>query len=243
MKKPRNKGGRWFWGMGRRSFDMTSQGIVASGFVALLLVAGTGGGCQSATIAVKEKWFGIAKRDQLVARVEDARESQEEAKKRFATALEEFQSLTGVPAGELEAKYRKLKSAYERCDSGAATVKERIASVKTVGEKLFAEWQSEIDGMSDASLKRLNGEQMRSTRVQYDRLINAMSAAESKMAPVLTAFKDRVTFLKGALNAQAISSLNTTLGEVQSDVNRLISEMNASIAEADEFIRQMKPAE
>lgn len=211
---------------------------------ALGLMAGVvGSGCQSATIAVKEKWFGIAKREQLVARVEDARGSQEQAKKQFASALEEFQSLNGGPPSELEGKYKKLKGAYERCDSAAGTVKSRIDSVKTVGEKLFSEWQGEVDGMSDPALKSANDQQLRSTRVQYDRLITAMSAAEAKMAPVLTAFKDRVTFLKGALNAQAVASLNTTLGQVQGDVNRLISEMNASIAEADEFIKQMKPAE
>ncbi|HYD00035.1 MAG TPA: DUF2959 family protein, partial [Phycisphaerales bacterium] len=129
------------------------------------------------------------------------------------------------------------------CAAAAEGVADRIDRVKTVGEKLFSEWQEEVDGMNDAALKRANDQQMRATRVQYDRLITAMSAAESKMAPVLTAFKDRVTFLKGALNAQAIASLNATFGQVQSDVNRLIAEMNASIAEADEFIRQLKPAE
>lgn len=222
---------------------MMFKSMRAAVVVGVLLAVSGGLGCQSATIAMKEKWFGIAKRDQLVARVEDAREDQEEAKQRFASALEEFQSLTGVPAGELESKYRRLKSEYERCESAAGTVKSRIESVETVGEKLFSEWKSEIEGMSDPSLKSLNAEQMRATRVQYDRLVAAMNGAESKMAPVLTAFKDRVTFLKGALNAQAVASLNTTLGQVQNDVNRLITEMNASIAEADEFIRQMKPAE
>jgi len=208
-----------------------------------VLAIGTCGGCQSASIAMKEKWFGIAKRSQLVARVEDARESQAEAKQEFASALEEFQSLVAVPPGELEGKYRKLRSGYDACAAAAEEVADRIDRVKTVGEKLFSEWKDEIGGMSDHALKSANDQQMRATRVQYDRLVSAMSAAESKMAPVLTAFKDRVTFLKGALNAQAIASLNATLGQVQSDVNRLIAEMNASIAEADEFIRQMKPAE
>lgn len=217
------------------------KSYVAAVVVAVALC--TMGGCQSASIAMKESWFGIAKREQLVARVEDARESQADAKVKFATALEEFQSLTGVPPSELEGKYKKLKASYERCVSSAESVKGRIDSVETVGEKLFDEWKGEVAGMSDPALKSANDQQMRATRVQYDRLITAMSAAESKMAPVLTAFKDRVTYLKGALNAQAIASLNSTLGQVQNDVSRLITEMNTSIAEADEFIKQMKPPE
>lgn len=197
-------------------------------------------GCQSTAIAMKENLFGIAKRDQLVARVKDARESQDDAKKEFTTALEEFQNLTGATGGELEARYRKLKSQYDRCDDAAKDVTARIGKVETVGNKLFGEWQGEIDQMNDPGLKSANDQQMRNTRMQYDRVVGAMHAAEGKMAPVLSAYRDRVLFLKGALNAQAIASLNTSLGQMQNDVNRLIGEMNASIAEADEFIKQMQ---
>ena len=56
---------------------------------ALVLVTLFGFGCSSATIAVKEK-LGIPKREQLVARVKDARDGQQEAKQQFASALDEF---------------------------------------------------------------------------------------------------------------------------------------------------------
>ena len=60
------------------------------------------------------------------------------------------------------------------------------------------------------------------------------------MRPVLAAFKDQVLYLKHNLNAQAISSLQETAANIESDVAELISAMNASIAEANEFIKQMK---
>jgi hypothetical protein len=63
-----------------------------------------------------------------------------------------------------------------------------------------------------------------------------MRAAESRMQPVLTAFKDRVLFLKHDLNAQAIASLAGTLGEIEIDVDQLIGEMESAIAEADALI-------
>jgi len=60
------------------------------------------------------------------------------------------------------------------------------------------------------------------------------------MQPVLTAFRDQVLFLKHNLNAAAIASLQTTAKGIESDVERLVAEMNASIAEADRFIKGMK---
>jgi hypothetical protein len=215
------------------------------GLIAVLLLGASSvmivqSGCQSASIAMKESVFGIAKREQLVARVQDARESQDEAKQQFATALDEFVALTGAPGGELEKRYAKLKKEYDRCETAASSVRGRIGKVETVGSKLFTEWTGEIATMTDPSLKFANQQQMDQTRVRYDQMVAAMKQAEAKMAPVLTAFRDRVTFLKGALNAQAIASLNASVGQMQSDVSRLIGEMNASIAEADEFIGQMK---
>ena len=48
--------------------------------------------------------------------------------------------------------------------------------------------------------------------------------------------RDRVLYLKHNLNARAIASLEGDLVSIRSDVEKLIREMNASIAEADAFL-------
>ena len=60
------------------------------------------------------------------------------------------------------------------------------------------------------------------------------------MDPVLTSFRDHVLYLKHNLNAQAIASLQGDLGGIESDVGRLIAEMEKSIAEAQSFIKTME---
>ena len=49
------------------------------------------------------------------------------------------------------------------------------------------------------------------------------------MQPVLRAFHDQVLFLKHNLNADAISSLQSTAAGIDTDVKQLIAEMEASI--------------
>ena len=66
-----------------------------------------------------------------------------------------------------------------------------------------------------------------------------MKRAESKIDPVLLAFRDQVLFLKHNLNAQAIASLHDELASVEADIALLIKEMEASITEADAFIKAM----
>jgi hypothetical protein len=63
--------------------------------------------------------------------------------------------------------------------------------------------------------------------------------AEQSMAPVLVKFRDHVLYLKHNLNAQAIASLKGEAISIQNDISRLIEDMNASIQQADSFIKQM----
>jgi hypothetical protein len=197
-----------------------------------------GFGCKSTYYAAWEK-LGYEKRDILVDRVEDARDEQNGAKQQFKTTLERFQELTNFSGGELEAKYKKLKSDYERCESRAAAVSDRIKAVESVGNDLFTEWRAEINQMESADLKARSEKLMNDTRVRYDQLIASMKNSEAKMKPVLSAFKDQVLFLKANLNAQAIANLKETAASIETDVQGLIRDMEASINEANAFIESM----
>jgi hypothetical protein len=194
--------------------------------------------CASTTIALKEK-LGYAKREQLVGRVKDARDEQTETKKQFESALAQFMAVTGAPGGDLEAKFNKLKAEYEASESQAQDVRGRIKDVENVADALFKEWEEELSQYSSDALRASSRRQLDDTKSQYQKLLAAMKAAESKMAPVLLAFKDQVLFLKHNLNARAIASLQSNVNQIQGDVTRLVAEMEASINEANQFIEQM----
>jgi hypothetical protein len=60
--------------------------------------------CQTAYYAAMEK-LGYPKRELLVSRVQQARDSQQAAKEQFQSALERFRAVVHFRGGELEAKY------------------------------------------------------------------------------------------------------------------------------------------
>ena len=201
-------------------------------------------GCASHRIAIAEK-FGYAKREQLVDRVQDARDGQVAAKQQFQSALKQFLATASVSNSEirdLESRYDKLNHEYERSESRAQEVHDRIVRVQQVAEALFKEWREELKQYSNKNLRNSSEKQLEDTQRQYDRLIGVMKAAESRMVPVLSAFKDQVLYLKHNLNARAISSLQQNAAQIQSDVTNLVREMEASIAAANSFIEQMQPS-
>ena len=85
--------------------------------------------CQSAYYSAWEK-VGVEKRDILVDRVVDAKESQEEAQQQFKSALDQFSQLINFDGGELQVVYDQLKDQYEASDESASRVSSRIAKLK-----------------------------------------------------------------------------------------------------------------
>ena len=195
-------------------------------------------GCQSAYYATMEA-MGHPKREILVDRVEDARDSQTEAKEQFVSALEKFGEVVQYTGGQLEEKYKQLNSEYEKSEKKAKAVSKRIVDVENVAEALFAEWQEELNQYSSDQLRQASQKKLQQTILKYNKLMSAMKKARDKISPVLSAFKDQVLYLKHNLNAQAIASLQDELDSVETDIAALVKEMEASIAEADAFINSM----
>lgn len=199
-------------------------------------------GCQSAYYGAMEK-VGYHKRDIMVDRVEDARESQQEAQEQFSSALEEMQALLNHDGGDLEKAYNKAKDEYESAQSAADNVTSRIDKVEDVAEALFDEWQAEIGEISKASLRRNSETKLKETRRSYSQLMKSMRRAESKMPPILTAMKDNMLYLKHNLNAQAIGAIKGEFKSLQTDISGLIKEMNKSIDESNKFIASLEKSQ
>ncbi len=196
-------------------------------------------GCRSAYYAAYEK-FGVYKRDLLWKNVVAARDEQKEASEQFKDALTRLKELYGFSGGNLEKTYNSLQAEYDDCAAQAQSVRERIREVEKVADDLFSEWEKEIQQISTPALQSGSRRQLQATRDRYRSLADALKDAERSMEPVLTQLKDQVLYLKHNLNAQAIASLKGEAMSIQTDISKLIAQMNAAIAKADEFVKTLQ---
>ena len=207
--------------------------------LSVLILAALLGGCQSLYFSAMEK-VGVHKRDILIDRVEDARESQQETKEQFQSALDAFMAVTNYDGGDLEATYRDLNDVLERSEARADELGERIDAVEDVAEALFEEWQEELEQYHNASLRRSSEQQLKTTRQRCEQLVRQMRRAEAKIEPVLIPLRDQVLYLKHNLNARAVAALSSELRQVRSDVASLVKELESAVDEADAFIRTLE---
>lgn len=193
---------------------------------------------RSAYYQAKES-MGHPKRNMVVCHVEQACDSLQETKIHFEGALKRFKAIVIVDDTTLEYKYKLLQQQYDFCKAKADHVSCRIRAIEEVSHALFKEWEAELDEYSNRSLKARSRQQLRLSRQHYVRLIKSMKRAETKILPVLSAFKDQVLFLKHNLNAQAIAALENEFLEISIDMSQLIQVMEQTIFEANQFVARL----
>ena len=196
-------------------------------------------GCTSVYYGTMEK-LGVHKREIMMDRVKAARDTQTEAKQQFLTAMEQFRSVVNFKGGDLEKEYNKLNATLKKSEAEAEAVRDRINAVDDVSEALFKEWRQELKQYSSDTLRQASQRKLDITKAKYQELITSMKRAEAKLEPVLMPLRDQVLFMKHNLNAKAIAGLSNELTSVQTNVDKLVHDMDAAIAQADLFIATLK---
>jgi hypothetical protein len=207
-------------------------------FVLFAIILGLSG-CSTAYYGAMEK-LGVHKRDIMVDRVKEARDTQNEAKQQFLTAMEQFKSVVNFQGGDLQKEYNKLNATLQESESKAEDVRERISAVEDVSDALFSEWRSEIKQYTNDTLRKSSQRKYDVTKKKYTELIKTMKRAEAKLEPALGPLRDQVLFMKHNLNARAIAGLSDELFSVQTNVDKLVRDIESSIAEADAFIASLQ---
>ncbi|RBP48570.1 DUF2959 family protein [Arenicella xantha] len=205
----------------------------------MLIALSACGTVQKAQYSALEK-VGVHKRDILIDRIEDTSETQQEAKKQFRSAYDELASLINVKDAGLEKKYKRMAKAVAASEDKAAELDERIQSVNRVAEDLFDEWKDELGQYQSSSLRRASEKNLQTTKARYADIYQKMKVSQSRIEPVLRVLQDNTLYLKHNLNARAVSSISGEVVIIESQVEDLIQQMEASITESNRFVKSMR---
>ncbi len=184
----------------------------------------------------RESMLGHHKRDIVVIQVDQACNTLKSTRDQFEDALTQFKDIVNVEETTLDYRYKLLKRQLDFCQAKAEDVSNRISTIEEISNSLFKEWEEELSQYNNRALRSKSRQQLKESRQQYNRLIKTMRKAESRIYPVLAAFKDQVLFLKHNLNAQAIAALQHEFVEIGIDISQLIEVMEITIREASQFV-------
>jgi hypothetical protein len=205
----------------------------------LLLAAASLAACSTVKYEALEQ-VGVYKRDILVDRVEDARDSQADTREEVLAAYEELNILIGEEGGELERQYKRLNRKVERSKDAIEELDDHLAAIDEVSADLFEEWEEELAEYNSAALRADQEQKLRESRRQFTSLRQRMQVARDRVDPVMAVLNDNVLYLKHSLNARALDALRGEATALEGKVDALIADMQVAIDEANAFINQMR---
>jgi hypothetical protein len=202
--------------------------------IAMLVISWTVA-CSTAYYSTWEM-LGKEKRDLLRSNVKAVQKEQREVADDFEDALDRLRGLYDVDADDLEKVYDKLKGDFDDAEGRAEDVHERIGKINSIAEDLFDEWEEEIGEISNPGYRSKSRQKLNETKEKYAGFSASLEKSEASMEPVLIQLEDNVLFLKHNLNAAAIGGLRAEVANIEADIETLLADMRASIAEADRFL-------
>jgi chromosome segregation ATPase len=205
----------------------------------MLLAAASLAACSTVKYEALEQ-VGVYKRDILVDRVEDARDSQADTREEVLAAYEELNILIGEEGGELERQYKRLDRKVERSKDAIEDLDDHLAAIDEVSADLFEEWEEELAQYNSAALRADQAQKLQESRRQFTSLRQRMQVARDRVDPVMAILNDNVLYLKHSLNARALDALRGEATALEGKVDALIADMQVAIDEANAFINSMR---
>ncbi|MBC97537.1 MAG: DNA repair protein [Halobacteriovoraceae bacterium] len=188
------------------------------------------------------EFFGREKRDILAAKMEDAADSQEDAKEQFKDSLEVIREQYNFKNDELADVYDELSDDYESFKKRSDDLKNRISRAREVADDLFDEWKDEAYSFTNKSYRRQSLNKRKVTMKKFYETANAMSGIQQKMEKVLSRYHEHVLFLKHNLNAKVIGQLKVEMKNIMGDVENLIKDIQYSQKKTTDFISDLERA-
>jgi hypothetical protein len=196
-------------------------------------------GCKSSPTYVKAMdVVGFEKREMLKERLQEARDSQVEAKQQLQTALYTLRRFESVPAAEVSDFHDDLKGEVDKAKEEIDDLNGDIAAVETVAKEMFTDWEDELASYESAELRQKSAEELRETRRNYSTMIEQLRETQRKLSAVVPALEDQVLYVEHSINAGEKPAESDKLDDVREQISTLIEELEGSIDRTQRFIEE-----
>ena len=188
------------------------------GLLATVLLAVSGVASGQAGSKESQKFLGYS---------EDARETLEDTKDQLAATMDYYNTLVMGEAEKPQSSYKSMTKSLDKTEKLAKKTGDRGEKMQAQAEKVFSQWQQELEGYQNEKMRELGAERLTVTKERYEQMIERMTAAGDVYNPLISSLKDQALFMGRDLSAEALSALT----EVAAELNGMADELYARIAE------------
>ena len=181
--------------------------------------------------------FG-ASQQQLATSISDARNETIRTHDQLTSTLNALTALSKQSSGDLRPAYDAFASEIPKTEAAAQTTRTRLQWMQGDGQRYFEGWQSDINSISNDSLRKKAQKRLNKVKKSYDEVIVELKEAGEKFQPFLSDLKDVQKTLANDVTSGGVKSVKSTVRSA----NWNYKSVNASISDAVSEMTRMEKA-
>jgi uncharacterized protein YhaN len=212
---------------------MTTRCVTTGAIAGLVLLVGAG------PLTAQGKVQKVSKK--LVERAEDTLKSIGEAEKQLQKVVERYGKLVGGKNVKTRRnEHGKVRDELKKLESRAQNVRERSRGMESEAAKFFKEWAKGLDGIKDAELKALSGQNMAESQQAYEQVVAAGRSVADQYDTFVTTLGNQLKYLEVDLSDKAIEKLKSSNQDLRGEAKELQSRVGGLKAEIKRYVTAME---
>jgi len=179
-----------------------------------------------------------ASQQQLASSISDARGESIRTHDQLNSTLQALNALTKQSSGDLRPAYDAFAAEIPKTEAAAQTTRTRLQWMQGDGQKYFEGWQTDINTISNESLRKKAQKRLNSVKKSYDNVAEELKEAGEKFNPFLSDLKDVQKTLANDVTQGGVKAVRSTVRSA----NWNYKSVNASIGDALEEMKKMEKA-
>ena len=176
----------------------------------------------------------------LTKRAEDTVKKIEETEKQLQGTLNIYNSIVDSTTTDAKKAYRDLVNAVERCERLAEDTRKNSALMEQEAHNHFAEWTSNLKGISNENLRKRSQDRLNEIRLQYSEILHSGRSARTEFDTFVDALRDQIVYLGYDLNPTAVASLEKDAVKINEQARALFEMIDEVVLSSKDYIQSIQ---
>ncbi len=190
-------------------------------------------GCQTVQEMASDR-FSLSRQDNLVLRIEDARDAHLVVRDQLAVAKEAFGYIQSPGEESLRQRYETLSREYVGVELRMERLRLAAERMEEAARSYFMDWERRIYEYVDPVIRSASRQQLDTSRGKYEQTLARIRQTEEHAQRVVDAFGDQVRFLRHNLNREAVEALRNPSVELQLELDDLMEKLDLAAQDLEE---------
>lgn len=176
--------------------------------------------------------------DDLLGQVERVQVASTASRERAHDALERLDRIVSSDfTGDASIAFEGFVKAIEQSEHQARELESALGPMKRAAVSVFRQWERDLDGYSNDTMRKLSKNRLASTRRRYDAIVDAAEPTLQAYKDFNLGLRDHALFLSHDFNTYSVAEIKEEVRQLENQERSLANHFDATETAARAYVK------